>query len=390
MGDYYVRFNDLKKEDPTAEEKAQDLLVKWEAGDPETLALWKTMNEWAVGGIKQTYERTGHLLRQVLPREPDLRDRQGGGPAGPGEPASSSRPRTAPCGSTFRDIGLDDEGPAPQGRHLHLHDPGHRHWPSTGTRTGPSTGWSTWWPTSSSTTSRSSSTSWRASATTWAGNLYHLSYGLVNLPEGRMKTREGTVVDADTLLDSLRELRRRGDRGQGPRGRGRRHRRRPPRRSPSGPSTSTSSRRRPSKDMIFNPKESLVLQRRHRPLHPVHGRADLLHAPQARGGEGNARGRTVRPELLVGDAEWALVRRIAGIPEAVDAGRAVTSTRRSWPTCLYDLAAAFSRVLPRQSRPRPPRTRTLAATRLGPGRGGPDRAAGTGLDLVCIPFLETM
>ena len=40
----------------------------------------------------------------------------------------------------------------------------------------------------------------------WADNLFHLSYGLVNLPEGRMKTREGTVVDADALLDSLREL----------------------------------------------------------------------------------------------------------------------------------------------------------------------------------------
>jgi arginyl-tRNA synthetase len=37
----------------------------------------------------------------------------------------------------------------------------------------------------------------------WASNLYHLSYGLVNLPSGRMKSREGTVVDADDLIDSL-------------------------------------------------------------------------------------------------------------------------------------------------------------------------------------------
>ncbi len=58
VGDYYVRFNDLKKEDPAAEEKAQALLVKWEAGDPDTLALWKTMNGWAEGGIRQTYDRT--------------------------------------------------------------------------------------------------------------------------------------------------------------------------------------------------------------------------------------------------------------------------------------------------------------------------------------------
>jgi hypothetical protein len=39
----------------------------------------------------------------------------------------------------------------------------------------------------------------------WAENLYHLSYGMVNLPEGRMKSREGTVVDADDLIDSLKD-----------------------------------------------------------------------------------------------------------------------------------------------------------------------------------------
>ncbi len=37
----------------------------------------------------------------------------------------------------------------------------------------------------------------------WAGGLYHMSYGLVHLPEGRMKSREGTVVDIDDFLDNL-------------------------------------------------------------------------------------------------------------------------------------------------------------------------------------------
>ena len=37
----------------------------------------------------------------------------------------------------------------------------------------------------------------------WTDKLYHLSYGLVNLPSGRMKSREGTVVDADDLIDNL-------------------------------------------------------------------------------------------------------------------------------------------------------------------------------------------
>ena len=37
----------------------------------------------------------------------------------------------------------------------------------------------------------------------WAGNLYHLSYGMVDLPTGKMKSREGTVVDADDLIDEM-------------------------------------------------------------------------------------------------------------------------------------------------------------------------------------------
>src|SRR5690606_20972586 len=37
----------------------------------------------------------------------------------------------------------------------------------------------------------------------WAENLYHLSYGMVDLPSGKMKSREGTVVDADDLLQEM-------------------------------------------------------------------------------------------------------------------------------------------------------------------------------------------
>jgi arginyl-tRNA synthetase len=37
----------------------------------------------------------------------------------------------------------------------------------------------------------------------WAENLYHLSYGMVELPSGKMKSREGTVVDADDLMEEM-------------------------------------------------------------------------------------------------------------------------------------------------------------------------------------------
>ena len=42
----------------------------------------------------------------------------------------------------------------------------------------------------------------------WASDLHHLSYGMVNLPDGKMKSREGTVVDADELVDTLTSLAR--------------------------------------------------------------------------------------------------------------------------------------------------------------------------------------
>ncbi len=40
----------------------------------------------------------------------------------------------------------------------------------------------------------------------WAKNLHHLAYGMVNLPEGKMKSREGTVVDADDIVADLESL----------------------------------------------------------------------------------------------------------------------------------------------------------------------------------------
>lgn len=39
----------------------------------------------------------------------------------------------------------------------------------------------------------------------WASHLYHLSYGMVDLPSGKMKSREGTVVDADDLIAEMEQ-----------------------------------------------------------------------------------------------------------------------------------------------------------------------------------------
>ena len=59
VGDYYVKFNELAKKDKSYETKAQELLQKWEKGDKNTLELWKKMNKWALDGFKETYKNFG-------------------------------------------------------------------------------------------------------------------------------------------------------------------------------------------------------------------------------------------------------------------------------------------------------------------------------------------
>ncbi len=68
VGDYYVKF---AQEAATSEEKkeeleaaAQELLAKWESGDKETLALWKQMNEWCFAGFQETYNKLGLVIEK--------------------------------------------------------------------------------------------------------------------------------------------------------------------------------------------------------------------------------------------------------------------------------------------------------------------------------------
>lgn len=59
VGDYYVKFAKEAKKNPQLEEEAQELLRKWEQGDPEVRKLWKKMNNWAYEGFKETYKKLG-------------------------------------------------------------------------------------------------------------------------------------------------------------------------------------------------------------------------------------------------------------------------------------------------------------------------------------------
>ncbi len=59
VGDYYVKFSALQKDNPDLEKKAQEMLQKWENDDEETVALWRRMRDWWLEGARQTYDEYG-------------------------------------------------------------------------------------------------------------------------------------------------------------------------------------------------------------------------------------------------------------------------------------------------------------------------------------------
>jgi len=59
VGHYYVLFDEKSKSEPHLLEEAQEMLNKWEAGDSEILALWQKMNKWAIEGLQETYQKIG-------------------------------------------------------------------------------------------------------------------------------------------------------------------------------------------------------------------------------------------------------------------------------------------------------------------------------------------
>ena len=59
VGDFYVKYSTELKKNPELENKIQTMLVKWENNDSNTRKLWKKMNTWAIKGMQETYKRYG-------------------------------------------------------------------------------------------------------------------------------------------------------------------------------------------------------------------------------------------------------------------------------------------------------------------------------------------
>jgi arginyl-tRNA synthetase len=218
VGDYYVKFNDAykaevekmtaagaareqaEKEAPILKE-AQELLLKWEQGDRAVRSLWAEMNGWVYQGFEETYRRMGvsfdkfyyesntylegkNIVEEGLSKEVFFRK---------------------PDGSVWVDLtaeGLDEK--------LLLRADG-----------------TSVYMTQDLGTAQVKYDDYHANRSIYvigdeqnyhmnvlklilqkldkpyAAGIDHLSYGMVELPGGRMKSREGTVVDADDLMDQM-------------------------------------------------------------------------------------------------------------------------------------------------------------------------------------------
>lgn len=203
VGDYYVLFEKKKLEDPTLDDQAKAMLVDWEQGKPEVVALWKKMNTWAFDGYEETFKRFGltldknyyesqvytkgkEIILQGLEDGVFVKDETG-----------------AVIAELDKKLGtkvlLRSDGTAVyMTQDIYLARAKHDDFN---------------YDKSIYVVASEQDYHFQVLFTIlkklkfpYADGCYHLSYGMVNLPEGRMKSREGKVVDADDLMDELADM----------------------------------------------------------------------------------------------------------------------------------------------------------------------------------------
>ena len=203
VGDCYVEFDKWSKEDATAEAQAQDLLVQWEKGDKEVHELWNTMNQWAIAGITQTYKRTGVSFDKLYyesetylkGKEEILKGLESG---------IFYREEDGSVWVDLTSEGLDQK--------LLLRADGTSVYMTQDIGTAEQRFAD--YPIDKMIYVVGNEQNYHFQVLSilldklgfeWGKSLVHFSYGMVELPEGKMKSREGTVVDADDLMGEMIE-----------------------------------------------------------------------------------------------------------------------------------------------------------------------------------------
>ncbi len=202
VGDFYVLFAQKSKLNQELEQEALELLRKWEKGDKSTISLWKKMNSWALKGFNETYKRFGlkfnktYFESKIYKKGKDLvlnafkqgkfqKDEKGA--------------IIIDLGDLGKKILLREDGTSIYiTQDLYLAKLKHNDFKAD-----------SYIIVSASEQDHHFKVLFKILELLnfkFAKSCHHLSYGLVLLPEGRMKSREGTVVDADDLIDELTNM----------------------------------------------------------------------------------------------------------------------------------------------------------------------------------------
>lgn len=182
--------------------KTQKMLQDWEAGNPEVIALWKRMNGWVFAGFDQTYKRIGITFDHTYLESNTYLLGKDIVADGLARGVFFKRPDGAVCvdlGKLGNKVVLRSDGTSVYitqdiGTTLLKYNdyhPGSMIWVVGDEQ---------------NLHFQMLFEIMKKLGYPWADNLYHLSYGMVNLPTGKMKSREGTVVDADDLFDEMSTL----------------------------------------------------------------------------------------------------------------------------------------------------------------------------------------
>ncbi|MCU4175162.1 arginine--tRNA ligase [Carboxylicivirga sp. N1Y90] len=218
VGDYYVRFDqELKKEqaaliaDGASKEEAEassplmkearEMLLKWEANDPEVYALWEQLNKWVYSGFATTYETMGVDFDKIYYESDTYKTGRDMVLGGVEKGVFEKREDNSVWADLEKD-GLDEK--------LLLRADG-----------------TSVYMTQDIGTAKLRFDDYKIDEMVyvvgneqnyhfkvlailldrlgfdWGKDLVHFSYGMVELPEGKMKSREGTVVDADDLMAAM-------------------------------------------------------------------------------------------------------------------------------------------------------------------------------------------
>lgn len=200
-----LKFMDDKKEELEKEAEimkaAQQMLVDWEAGKPDVVELWRTMNSWVYKGFNETYKRIGSdfdktyyesetyllgkdLVEEGLSKKIFFQKDDGSvwiDLTKDGLDEKIVRRRDGTAVYITQDIGLAQEKQKEFHSNRSIYvvgDEQNYHF-------------------------KVLKLICQKLEIAGADGIYHLSYGMVELPTGRMKTREGTVVDADDIMDEM-------------------------------------------------------------------------------------------------------------------------------------------------------------------------------------------